>query len=131
MREIEYRAWNVKEKIMCYDNEDNSSSYWDGVKSSFIGLVNCNFQYYSNNNTYIFMQWTGLYDKNKKKIYEGDIVKYKNSIESGIFEIKYDNCEFYADWKESNNFMENTTSMKYLQCSNELEVIGNIYENEN
>lgn len=118
MREIEYRAWDVENKIM-FSWED-LIEFWEEE-----GFVDGVFR----NDHWICMQWSGLYDKNKKKIYEGDIVKYKNSIESGIFEIKYDNCEFYADWKESNNFMENTTSMKYLQCSNELEVIGNIYEN--
>ena len=127
MREIEYRAWNVKEKIMCYDNEDNSSSYWDGVKSSFIGLVNCNFQYYSNNNTYIFMQWTGLYDKNKKKIYEGDKVKINGGYNNrGVIcnVVFNDSCfdvvgDLFRDY------------LKVYVANHSIEVIGNIYENEN
>lgn len=118
MKWIDFRMWNKKYEFM--DSPD------------LIDFSNKKVKYDSdwyNFDEIELMQWTGLYDKRKIKIYKGDIVKYKNEIESGTFEVKYDNCEFYAGWKEIKNFMENTTSMKYLQCSNELEVIGNIYEN--
>ena len=76
------------------------------------------------------MQCTGLKDKNGKLIYENDIVK----VPCGNFIIKYcDNCKsfqcFYKDdcfacggdyhWFELLDDLEN------------LEVIGNIYENPN
>ena len=71
-------------------------------------------------------QYTGLKDNNDKEIYEGDMVQYKNSIEHGIGEVVFDNCGFEFNWLDRNEF---PTSMKYLMCSSELEIIGNIYEN--
>ena len=74
------------------------------------------------------MQYTGLKDKNNKLIYEGDIIKYFNSEENGIFEVKYDCCRFYGLWIEA-SFPDLFTDLFYLGSSKELQIIGNIYEN--
>lgn len=63
-------------------------------------------------------QFTGLLDKNGKKIFEGDIVKYENKI----YEIKY--LEKYARFAPTNK------STVFMVCAfNHLEVVGNIYDN--
>ena len=63
-------------------------------------------------------QFTGVLDKNDKKIFEGDIVKYENKI----YEIKY--LEKYARFAPSNE------STVFMVCAfNHLEVVGNIYDN--
>lgn len=31
-REIEFRAWDIENKIMVYDNENDTYGYWDGRK---------------------------------------------------------------------------------------------------
>lgn len=69
-REIEFRAWNKEKKIMVYDDEDNSRCYWDGCYDNEVGMINTILNSRLTAETYVFMQFTGLYDKKKTPIYE-------------------------------------------------------------
>lgn len=114
MEEIKFRAWDKENKTMMIttdlviDFNGNVCTFdWDGNK----GLEK----------NIILMQYTGLLDKQGKKIYEGDIVK--------------------SDWYED---IQRITGAKIIFSAGrftclglkfdlyempELEVIGNIYEN--
>ena len=73
-------------------------------------------------NDIVLMQYTGLKDKNRKEIYEGDICSFKG----GKYEIQYGETlmGFFQKMvpKHTGHFLQN-------QNMNKCEVIGNIYEN--
>lgn len=75
MRELEFRAW---------DNESKSffpPSYIATTGDGHTKLFNENTCKWKYKNLCI-EQYTGLKDKNEKKIFEGDIVEYKETIPS-------------------------------------------------
>ena len=64
-------------------------------------------------------QYTGLTDKNGKKIFEGDIVKCFSSDYIGTPKINLIKVEDMTDYN----------TMVYLNCSDRLVIIGNIHDN--
>lgn len=117
MREIKFRAWDKSKNKMFYDVQE-TSCYWNGVFNPDV-IQEDNFGYIlDKEDVYELMQFTGLYDKNKVPIYEGDILNIDDeywvvSFEYGKFVGTFDNvCE---DLYEVSDY----------------EVIGNIYENSN
>jgi uncharacterized phage protein (TIGR01671 family) len=70
-------------------------------------------------------QFTGLHDKNGKEIYEGDIVKYRDSRGQHIEKVIFDKGCFYAGmhWGSSTRVAPKLINTRIS------EVIGNIYDN--
>lgn len=110
-REIKFRAWIGEQMIG-----------WDNLKS---------LRYAIDNENAVVMQYTGLKDKSGKEIYEGDIVKRieldcdKTEHESIYFVLFNDAC-FCLEAVKS-HFLRKGANCRIFE---ELEIIGNIYENE-
>lgn len=137
-REIKFRAWDNENKYMVISKQ----GVFTALRNS-MNIVRQDNGYYNdgdllkpNKEKYILMQYTGLDDKNGKEIYEGDIVLYQDwemayegggndsFINKGIVEYCEDNCCFNVTERQTVDLAD------VLYKDNEdLEVIGNIYDN--
>lgn len=129
MREIKFRGWDKKDKIMWEPmtlsdlilggwEMENADGSWSLPHDDYIQ--------FSHDET-IWMQYTGLKDAKSVEIYEGDIIKkyegYRGVVE--FYEGEY--CVDWTIFKEWNGV--SLTALKNECGQFPSEVIGNIYEN--
>jgi uncharacterized phage protein (TIGR01671 family) len=72
-------------------------------------------------------QFTGICDKNGKRVWESDVVWLVYNGEEHIYQIVWDNSEL--DFKATNGEENYGSNFEYLLCCDEIEVIGNIFDN--
>lgn len=125
MREIKFRAWDKEYKKMRYllrllgHDEDGTyvNSFWN---EDYGKLWTAGEDQFSE-----LMQYIGLEDKNRKEIYENDIIKRNNGN------------KYIVEWnKEHSKFelfrIKDRYPVDFMELSawkEQVEIIGNIYEN--
>lgn len=123
MRELKFRAWSKPEKKMIYNIQNEFEERIE------LGM-DC-FSDYLKNDDFIVEQYTGLKDKNSRKIYEGDIVKFVD-LELAIKPtgvVCFDNAKFFIkDLEFSDGTYHIVDFYDYNIPNRDFEVIGNIHE---
>lgn len=114
MREIKFRVWNTDRMIPPFTIQDAVLST---VHKPHLNLTT--------QKRHIYMQFTGLLDKNGKEIYEGDIISCQRVGNS----LRDKKVVFFTDGmftaNESGDETKSSTPIIGIKC----EIIGNIYEN--
>ncbi|EAC5039201.1 hypothetical protein J3W96_002929 [Listeria monocytogenes] len=128
MRDIEYRAF-VKETKKMLPVTDLCFNETESVGVSGCGNAKCTLcvDWY-NFDDVVLMQYTGLKDKNGKKIFEGDIVINSNGqigyiaflVQEAGFVVVLKNSDYRLGHRNTNECYERATHHK---------IIGNIHEN--
>ncbi|EAD1983130.1 hypothetical protein Y890_05260 [Listeria monocytogenes] len=121
MREIEFRAFVKRKKEMFPVTDLRFNRY----EKDAVGVSGCGDPYctmcddWYNFDDVLLMQYTGLKDKNGKKIFEGDIGWDEHNECYGV--VKFEEGKFLYVWE---NIAEDL-----WEVADSIEICGNIHEN--
>lgn len=128
-REIKFRAWDKERKeflsagnILLAINPNrypkNTDFYLDVYNEKYKNMWRDRFE---------IQQFTGLFDKNAREIYDGDIVRTNSGR---LCKVVWFSSPQYQGWDLTPIETKSPASTE-VDFWNNLEVIGNVYENKN
>ncbi|EGP7994889.1 hypothetical protein NLP91_001249 [Campylobacter jejuni] len=133
LQDFDFRIWDkTKEEFLKKEPTlikiDNERVIAGRISRFYANTADITDMFIGNGNDLEIELWTGIYDKNGKKIYEGDIVKTKSPYDCFLAKVGiHKEGTFYLESK-SRDYIG---SLIYLVEDEgyDTEIIGNIHEN--
>ena len=124
MREIKFRAWNIKEERMIQNIQQTYDSYEEDCFAQFIEQT-ARHGREGEKGKYHVMQYTGLKDKNGVETYEGDILLWEQGWMYPAMNGEIQRIENGYHFVQPEHNVEWLVTRKSLSTS---KIIGNIFE---